>query len=236
MSEPEDDGIVNIPISKAGNRTLQVDANSLPADMFKLVVIEGLKAVLNSRMSKITGMKDLEGEALSKLHADAFKIAEENLANLIAGNIKKKGIAAKSKIPAAVMTEARRLAKEVVKNEIRKAGHKISHIPASVITAAANKLIADDPSYIDMAKASIEARTAKTTIGEGQEAQAHAIALLDKLGVSESPELVRKAEAEKAKRKADKPLSAKQAGKTTPHKGAKVPPAKGSIPAQPTAH
>lgn len=240
MSEPEDDGIVSIPISKAGNRTIQVDANSLPADMFKLVVIEGLKAVLNSRMSKITGLKTLEGQALADQQDAAFKIAEENLKTLIEGNVKKRGVAAKSKLPAAVMTEARRLAKEVVKNEIRKAGHKISHIPASVITDAANKLIADDASYIDMAKANIEARTAKTTIGEGDAAQAAALSLLDKLGVSESPELVKKAQAEKDKRKAEKAgtLSAKQAGKAAPHKGAKVPPAKGTIPVshQPTAH
>ena len=81
------------------------------------------------------------------------------------------------------MTEARRLAKEVVKNEIRAAGMKISFVEASVITKAANELIAADPSFIENAKANIEARSAvKSAIN---------IANL----VHESPKLVAKAEA-----------------------------------------
>ncbi len=54
-----------------------------------------------------------------------------------------------------VMTEARRLVKEVVMNELHRAKVKISHVPASKITAAANVLIDGDPSFIEQAKANL---------------------------------------------------------------------------------
>lgn len=52
----------------------------------------------------------------------------------------------------AVMSEAVRLAKEVVKNEIRKANMKVA---AKDITAAAKAFVEGDPSYIEQAKANI---------------------------------------------------------------------------------
>jgi hypothetical protein len=158
-------------------------------------------------MSKVL-TKDLEGEKLAEAQAAALKIAEENLSNLKAGKITKARGGAKdangNKVAANVMTEARRLAKEVVKNEIRAAGMKISHVEASVITKAANELIAADPSFIENAKANIEARSAVKS----------AINIADL--VHESPKLVAKAEAAKAERKTQ--LSAKQAGKAAPRK------------------
>jgi len=109
-----------------------------------------------------------------------------------------------TKVSGVVMTEARRLAKEVVKNEIRAAGMKISHVEASEITKAANEIIASDPSYIETAQANIEARTAKV------------VSVNIKSLVHESPKLVAAA----AKRKAESAvqLSSKQAGKVAPRK------------------
>ena len=197
---------MNIKVTKAG-KSLEVDLQELPDEAYQFVLQKGLEALLNARMSKVL-TKDLEGEKLAEAQAAALKIAEENLSNLKAGKISKARGGAKdangNKVAANVMTEARRLAKEVVKNEIRAAGMKISHIEASVITKAANELIAADPSFIENAKANIEARSAvKSAIN---------IANL----VHESPKLVAKAEAAKAERKTQ--LSAKQAGKAAPRK------------------
>ncbi len=197
---------MNIKVTKAG-KSLEVDLQELPDEAYQFVLQKGLEALLNARMSKVL-TKDLEGEKLAEAQARALEIAEENLSNLKAGKITKARGGAKdangNKVAANVMTEARRLAKEVVKNEIRAAGMKISHIEASVITKAANELIAADPSFIENAKANIEARSAvKSAIN---------IANL----VHESPKLVAKAEAAKAERKTQ--LSAKQAGKAAPRK------------------
>ena len=197
---------MNIKVTKAG-KSLEVDLQELPDEAYQFVLQKGLEALLNARMSKVL-TKDLEGEKLAEAQAAALKIAEENLSNLKAGKISKARGGAKdangNKVAANVMTEARRLAKEVVKNEIRAAGMKISHIEASVITKAANELIAADPSFIENAKANIEARSAVKS----------AINIADL--VHESPKLVAKAEAAKAERKTQ--LSAKQAGKAAPRK------------------
>ena len=197
---------MNIKVTKAG-KSLEVDLQELPDEAYQFVLQKGLEALLNARMSKVL-TKDLEGEKLAEAQAAALKIAEENLSNLKAGKITKARGGAKdangNKVAANVMTEARRLAKEVVKNEIRAAGMKISHVEASVITKAANELIAADPSFIENAKTNIEARSAVKS----------AINIADL--VHESPKLVAKAEAAKAERKTQ--LSAKQAGKAAPRK------------------
>jgi len=197
---------MNIKVTKAG-KSLEVNLQDLPDEAYQFVLQKGLEALLNARMSKVL-TKDLEGEKLADAQSAALKIAEENLANLKAGKITKARGGAKdangNKVAANVMTEARRLAKEVVKNEIRAAGMKISHVEASVITKAANELIAADPSFIENAKANIEARSAVKS----------AINIADL--VHESPKLVAKAEAERAERKTQ--LSVKQGGKIAPRK------------------
>ena len=197
---------LNVPITKAGS-SLSIDTDSLPEESFRAVVEAGLKALLNLGMSKIL-TKGLEGDQLSAAQAAALAKATENLDNLKAGKVKRGRATAKdangNKVSGPVMTEARRLAKEVVKNEIRAAGMKISHIEASVITKAANELIAADPSFITKATENLEARSqVKTTIN---------ISTL----VHESPKLIAKAEKAKAERKTQ--LSAKQAGKVAPRK------------------
>jgi len=204
-------GIMNIKVTKA-NRTIAVDTSELPDEAYQFVLQKGLEALMNARMSKIL-TKDLEGDKLAEAQEAAAKIAEENLSNLKAGKISKGRGGTKdangNKVSAVVMTEARRLAKEVVKNEIRAAGMKISHVEASVITKAANELIAADPSFIEQATANIE----------GRKAVKSAINIADL--VHESPKLVAKAEKAKAERKTT--LSAKQAGKAAPRKAKAAP-------------
>ena len=202
---------MNIKVTKAG-KSLEVDLQELPDEAYQFVLQKGLEALLNARMSKVL-TKDLEGEKLAEAQAAALKIAEENLSNLKAGKISKARGGAKdangNKVAANVMTEARRLAKEVVKNEIRAAGMKISHVEASAITKAANELIAADPSFIEAATANIE----------GRKQVKSAINIADL--VHESPKLVAKAEKAKAERKTT--LSAKQAGKAAPRKAKAAP-------------
>lgn len=197
---------LKIPVTKAG-RTLDVDTDALPEESYRIALEEGLKVLLNKGMSKIT-TKGLEGSDLDKAKEAAFAKGTENLEACMAGKIKRGRTTAKdasgAKVPGVVMTEARRLAKEVVKNELRAAGIKISHVEASEITKAANELLAVEPSFIEQAKTNIEARSAKVTSIN--------IASL----VHTSPKLVAKAEAAKAEKKSQ--LSAKQAGKVAPRK------------------
>ena len=204
--------VLNIPIAKAGKGvTFSVDmetVNELLAEdaIFKQVVEEGLKTILNSRMSKLSAPSKLEGKELESAKAAALAKAQENLADLRAGKLTKKTGGATKGVAGKVMTEARRLARDIIKNEIRKAGMKPSQVEAKDITAAANALIEQDPSLIEEAKANIEERETKP------------LAIDIKSLVKESPKLQAKAKAKAEQAKANKPLSAKQAGKVAPRK------------------
>lgn len=215
--------ILQIPITKAGKGvTFDVDTdlfNSLLADNPEAalrIVEEGFKAILNSRMtSKEFGAPSkLEGDALEAQKAAALAKAQKNLDDLVAGNLSKKAKSAKAAgVDRAVMTEAVRLAKEVVKNEIRRAGMKVSMVAAKDITAAAKVQVEQDPSYIEQAKANIAERASIQS--------AINIATL----ISEDPKKVAKAKKEAEERKAARQLSAAQAGKTEKRSAkGKVPP------------
>lgn len=217
--------ILHIPITKAGNKTVSIDTedpDQLPASMYLMALEEGLKVILNKGMSKVGALKDLSADELEKAHAKAMEIAEANLTKIKNAKVTKGRTTASSanKVAGVVMTEARRLAKAVVKDELRAAGIRISMVEATEITKLANEMLANDPTFVEQATANLEARAAKVSDGATDEAalREKALAKLAALGgVTESPKL--KAKAEKAK--AEKPLSAKQAGKTVPRKGSK---------------
>lgn len=205
--------VLQIPISKAGRgETLSVDTDELKdldEDMYIMLLEEGLKTVLNSKMSKqILAPSKLEGEALEKNKEAALAQASKNLADLKAGTVKKRASAKASAVPRAVLAEAKRLAKEVVKNGIRANGMKISHVEPKDITAMANELVASDPSYIEQATINVAERAeVKPTVDI-------------KTFIKESPRLIKKAADAKETKKSQ--LSATQAGKPI----VKVPPRK----------
>jgi len=214
--------VMSVPINKAG-KSFEVDLSSLPEEVYAQAMLEGLKVLLAAGItSSKFPTKGLEGEELAKAQEAISAKVEENVANLYSGNLKKSRAASTSgKVPGVVMTEARRLAKAVVKDEIRAAGGKVSHYEASEITKAANALIEADPSFIEMAKANIEARTAKLPKAEGADKAAAAQAFLNSLGgVKASEKKIKAAEEEKLARKAT--LSAAKAGKVAPRKGSQA--------------
>ena len=195
--------ILKIAIAKGGKGAIfEVDTDVLnsedfPADAYQRIIEEGLKSLLNSRMSKLAAPTKLEGDAFEQNKAAALAKAAENFDLLCKGELVKRAASAKSAAPREVMTEARRIAKEVVKTEIRKSGMKPSLVPAADITAAANALIESDPQYIRTAEANLAERATVTSKID--------IASL----ISESPKLKAKAEKAAADKKAQ--LSAKQA-------------------------
>ena len=199
--------ILSVPVPKGGGATLDVDVDAIPPEAYHVIVLAGIEALLSKRMSKITGLTKLEGAELDKAHEAAVEIATQNLADIMANKIKAKGAKA-TKTPGItreVKTEATRLAKAVVKDAIRASGKKPSMVPARDITAAANELIANDPSYFEEAKANLEKRASIKP----------AIDVMNL--VAESPALLAKAAAKSKANKADG-LSKTQAGKVKPRK------------------
>jgi len=192
---------------KNGAGTVDVDTSALPDDVYREALMQGLKSIAERAMSKITkeAYPD-EAERKAAIHAKA----EANIADMYAGKTKITGQARVKKASGAVMTEAMRLARNLVKDAMKANKIKISHVKASEITTAAKALLEQDPSILATAEANLKAREATPIKID--------IAKL----VHTDPQLVAKDEAKKAKAKAEKPLSAKQAGKVAPRaKGSK---------------
>lgn len=207
--------VFEVAVAKAGkDAKLTVDVSALTDEMYELVMAEGLKTILNSRMSKVGPVtkyaKEGKVDELTKAQDLALKIATDNLSKLLAGETKAKSKAAKSDLPREIITEARRIARDIVKNQIRAAGGKPSHYSAKDITAAADEFIKNDPSIVEDAKEALAKRTSnKPTVDI-------------KSLIHESPTLVAKAKAKSEANKAPG-LSAKQAGMVPTRKKGQAP-------------
>lgn len=185
----------HIAVTKA-KKTLEVDIDKLSDKVLREVITQGLKVLLNRGASKVTAANIPDKE---ERESEAMKIAEAQLELVYTEKIRFTGGKAK-KTSGAVNTEAMRIARNMVKDGMKKIGLKISHVKASEITAAAKELLEASPEIIQQAEANLEER-AKAPMKIDLKSLIH-----------EDPELVKKAEAKK------KPLSAKQAGMTVKHK------------------
>lgn len=192
---------LTIPVVKSKG-TVQVDTGTIPVEYYKEALAQGLKVIVNGGASKINKETYTDPK---ELMAAAQALAEERVAQMMAGTLKLgRKAAASGKTPHVVMTEARRLARDLVKTAMKNAGLRLSHYKSSEITEAANAMIAQDASLIKMAEANIEAR-----------GKLHVP--FDPSKIHADPGLVAKAEKEKAEKASRKvPLSALQAGKPAP--------------------
>ena len=186
--------ILQVPITKSKG-FVQIDTDAIPEAVFAEIVLQGLKTLANRGMSKLTKAAfKTEEEFVAATQAKG----ESNAVDILAGNVKLTGGKAK-KASGAVMTEARRLAKNLVKDAMKREGIKISHVDAKDITAAANALLAEDDTILEQAKANLAEREKVTALKIDVGSLVHV-----------NPKKVAAAEAKKHKDQ----LSAKQAGKT----------------------
>lgn len=211
--------ILKIPVKGGG--MVEINTRELPNNVYAAALALGLKDLANRGMTKIT-TKGLEGDELAKAKAAAQAKAEKNVADLKAGKLPRiAGQKADSgKIPGVVMTEARRLARNLIKDEIKASGGKVSHYSAKEITEAANAYLASEEgkSLIEEAKQAVAKRTETVLGGKTEdEAAAASKAKLANLGLKADPKKVAKAEEaakakKEAKEKTDAVLSAARAG------------------------
>lgn len=197
-------GTLNVNISKA-KQAIAVDTDKIPEALVDIIWQLGLEVLLNAKQTKIKVAK-LEGKDLSDAQSAAFAQAEKNLGDVYAGKVTKRQPKSQdtSGIDRKVMTEAMRLARIAVRDEIKEQGLRIKAFTSAQITDFAKQYIEADATILETAKANLETRT---------------VVKKPKLSLVEDPKLVAKLDAEKAERKHE--VSAKQAGKTVPHRGAK---------------
>lgn len=210
--------MIEVPITKAGKSvTITVDTDHLSTDVYEAVMREGLKVCLNAKMTTVGPVTKLEKEGrldeLAKENSAAMTIAQKNLAALTDGTFKFSGSKAKSTESREVTNEAMRIARDVIRDQLRAANITISHVAAKDITAAAKALVERDESYIAKAKDSLAKRKEVPTD----------LIDLSALGLHADPAKVAKAEAAKETRKQN--LSAAQAGKVKGRSKPKADPA-----------
>jgi hypothetical protein len=214
---PEDESKYLIEVelkNKAG--TIVIDLRKVKSDdQYREALRLGFKAMAERAMSKITKAEYPDED---ERKAAILAKATQNIQDVYDGTAKIPGKAAvkvSGKGSAKVMTEAMRLAREMVKDAMKLAKIKITHVKASEVTAAAKALIADDPSIVATAEANLKAReSAPLKLN---------IASLIKV----DPALAAKDAAKQAARQAEKDtqLSKTQAGKVAPRaKGSKPKP------------
>ena len=151
--------VLAIPIVK-GKAPIEFDTDLLEqfdAEVYREIITQGLKTLLNRGMSKIE-TKDLTGDKLAEAHAAAMAKAAENLQSLKEGKVRKTKAASASKVAGAVMTEAKRLARIAVKDLLKAAGKKVSHYSSAEITKAAVQLIESDPKFLEEAQFNLDVR------------------------------------------------------------------------------
>ena len=196
VQEVEDEDLgteFDIPVPKA-KTNLKGWTGKLPEHVYREIVAQGWKVVLNRGMTKITKEAYPDPE---ELRAKALEVAEANLAAMYAGKIRITGSKTESgKVPREVMTEARRIARSLVKETLKAAGRKVSYVASAEITKAANALIATEAWILEQAYKEVEDRSAKRV----------------KIDIESIPEDAKRVKAAEAKR-ADKVLSAQKAGK-----------------------
>jgi hypothetical protein len=185
--------ILRVYIPKA-KTFVEVDTGQSPEHVYMEALVKGFQSLLTRGMPAITKEKFPDAD---ELQATALAKAEANLKDLYAGKITIRGASKDNKVPREVMTAARNIARKMVKEILKRRGVKVTQVKPSVITAAANSMLAANPSIIERAKK------------EQDELEKSDIDL--DMDIEVDPKLV----AAQAQRKSSKTLSATQAGRVT---------------------
>lgn len=146
--------LLKIPVVKA-KTYLEGDPDKLPIHVYREIIVQGWKVVLNRGQTKITKAAYPEP---AELQAAAMEKARETMEAMYAGKIRIMGGAKSDKVPREVQTLARQMAKAIVKQQIKDAGMRIGLFEAKDITAAANAMLASTPELVDAAREELEKR------------------------------------------------------------------------------
>jgi hypothetical protein len=199
--------IYQVPILKA-KKSIEVDSSKLHEDIYAYALQLGMKSIAN-RLSKIK-KEDFGTE--EDYQSAAFDAATKLVESMYSGKgIRMVGVKAKAKTAGAEKTEARRIAREVVKSQIKAAGEKLKDYSAADITEAADALIEANPEILAEAKANLAARVEKA------EKLKVNVAAIAKTAKPAKPKASPKAEGQLSAKQAAIPTKGKPAQPVTAH-------------------
>lgn len=149
--------VYQVPILKA-KLSIEIDSGKLHEDIYAYALQLGMKSIAN-RLSKI---KKEDFATDEEYQTAAFEASTKLVEAMYSGKgIRMVGVKAKAKTAGAEKVEARRLARDVVKSQIKAAGEKLKNYSAADITEAADALIEANPEILAEAKANLAARADK---------------------------------------------------------------------------
>src|SRR5208282_1879846 len=161
--------IIEVAVAKA-KAALSVDTDKIPEEVLIEIYALGLRELIGKRgMANLTKAEYPDADELAE---EALKVAEQNLKNVYANEIRKTASkATKATAKGAdkeIGAEARREAMLAVKDALKRKKHKVSLIASSEITRLTNNLLASEVPGKEIwarAKATVEARKAKAAEG-----------------------------------------------------------------------
>jgi hypothetical protein len=138
--QSEESNIIWVPIPKAGkDARVKINTDEVHLDSYRQALYLGFKELANRKMTKLASTKDMQGRELEEQKAAIMAVAEQNVQDIVEGNIRRSAGSKVSGVPQAVRTEAMRQIKVAIKAQLKAEGKKISYIPAKEITRAAKE-------------------------------------------------------------------------------------------------
>lgn len=147
---------IMVEIVKA-KQSMEFWTGDLPDEVYMEALRQGLKVLANRGTTKITKS---EYPNPDELKAAALAKATTIKADMEAGKIRIVG-GGKDKVTGAVKTEAMRMGRALVKDELKRQKIKISYVDAKDITKMAEDIIRINPEIMEKAKQAVEAREAE---------------------------------------------------------------------------
>lgn len=133
---------------------LDIDHTALPANALQHAIMIGLRNILMDSHASIT---DKEYPDAGEREAAARAMVDKKLAALMSGEVRVQS----TREGDPVRAEALRMATDIVKAKIRKAGKKVADYEAKAVREAALKLVT--PELMAQAKARVDETRAATT-------------------------------------------------------------------------
>jgi hypothetical protein len=192
VETPTEDNVLWIPIPKAGKEArVKINTDEVDIASYRAALYLGFKELANRKMTKLASTKDMQGRELEEQRAAIMAVAEQNVKDIVEGNIRQAAGSKVAGVPQAVKTEAMRQIKVAIKAQLKSEGKKISYIPPKEITRAAKEEYdANQEAWNAKAKATLQ-ELEKTREGS-----------TIKINIQEDTKLIAKAEKRKQEQKA----------------------------------
>src|SRR6516165_8167801 len=107
--QADEANIIWVPIPKAGKEArVKITTDDVHIDSYRQALYLGFKELANRKMTKLASTKDMQGRELEEQKAAIMAVAEQNVKDIVSGDIRRSAGSKVAGVPQAVKTEAMR--------------------------------------------------------------------------------------------------------------------------------